>query len=219
MKMRIAVGVVALVALLGTARPSSALSVDIFDIQAGGQMLMPLGPMYELVLAQFDVHAQNVAFGDVPQSFFDVFFDVTITDVDPLKSFGGGVADGHSFNFNTTTVTVTLGPGNFYNGFSGSSYGLGVDLNGDSITDDIEINTYSIGFGPPIGSGPFLHPTVITISGGVNPPFFAPLDGPTIAPLPLLNWVEETSAVPEPGSLMLLGSGLALVAARVRRRR
>lgn len=101
---------------------------ELTSMDLNGQALMPLGPGWAPILTKIHIgesaalaskgkayagqFAQNEVFAlgapaGAPQpgeqffvqSFFDVFFDITITDVDPSVNFGGGPTDGLSLTY------------------------------------------------------------------------------------------------------------------------
>lgn len=100
------------------------------------------------------------------ESFFDVFFDISITDVDPSINFGGGPTDGLSMLFpdngpahmqNFYSALVDLNAPNFglipppeaapYIGHFSIEIPLGVDLNGNGPNDKIKFTlvAHSVG--------------------------------------------------------------------------
>jgi len=91
------------------------------------------------------------------QSFFDVFFDITVTDIDPVANFGGGPTDGLSMSFpdngpahmeNFYLAVADPAAPNFglipppeaapYIGHFTIEIPLGVDLNGNGEEDKIK---------------------------------------------------------------------------------
>jgi hypothetical protein len=101
---------------------------ELTSMDLNGQALLPLGPGWGPILTEIHIgesaalaskgrayagqFAQNEVFAlgapaGTPQpgeqffvqSFFDVFFDITVTDVDPAVNFGGGPTDGVSLTF------------------------------------------------------------------------------------------------------------------------
>ena len=165
--------------------------IELLSMDLNATALMPLGPGWDPILtdihigesAVLDSKGKAFAFKGAPneatapgtstappqlgepffvQSFFDVFFDITLTDVDPVMNFGGGPTDGLSLTFPNN------GPAhlqNFYSvladpnlpnfgllpppevapsiGWFNVEIPLGTDLNGNGENDKIKITLFA----------------------------------------------------------------------------
>lgn len=187
--------------------------------------------------------AGNVNTGDTVcvSSFFDVHFDVTLTDVDSTTGFFGGLGP--------ASLTATdLGPAHMQqNGEciadtsqpnlgclppTGSAYighfkvvlPLGVDINGNSLLDTISFTLVQHDVGGTtntfVQGGNVIDTFNSSVNGsgsvqddGTDPPFGPfTLTGPTTAQ----QGIVYQASVPEPASLALFGAGLGLLGWRRR---
>jgi hypothetical protein len=178
------------------------------------------------------------------QSFFDVFFDITLTDVDPLNSYTAPLppvlqaqnvgpapmstsyfrefqADAPNFNLIPPPESAP------YIGHLNIEVPLGVDVNGNGELDKIkfQLATHSVDDEArtfivlPNGTVVDAFDSSANLEGAVvdvltDPPFSATLTGPTTAQSTLLNAV-----VPEPGALALIFAGGLLMPTFCRMRR
>lgn len=177
------------------------------------------------------------------ESFFDVYFDLSLTDVDPAKTFPGGTDDqtwwlgGNGparFTSRYSLAADALAPhlgllpppeAAPWVGLEGFGIPLGIDINGNGEADILKFDGAAIaaddvdrGFITlPDGSVLYLFESMTQLSGGVvdlsaDPPFQVTLYGTGI-----VQAAGSPPAIPEPGSLAILGGGLLIVIRKRRR--
>lgn len=253
---------------LASAGPDLEWDTELHSMDLGGTALMPLGPGWSPIATAVRVRESPTLaslgkayarFGGPPaagggggggvqtgdpyfvQSFFDVFFDITVTDVDPQVNFGGGPVDGLSLTFanngpahmeNAYQARADANAPNFglipppesapYIGHFNIEIPLGADLNGNGELDKLKFTLVSHTVADQ-------NRTFITLPDGTvidNFDSLADLSGAVVDlsqdPPFSIGLTGPTTAssrlLPEPSSLALLAS-LGSVALAIRRRR
>jgi hypothetical protein len=230
------------------------------DLSASG-VLMPLGPGWSPILTDLHIgesqllasRGRTTAVSESPsipntppaigeqflvQSFFDVFFDLSVTDVDPAANFGfGGAIDGQTMSF------PAVGPGrldnffvafadpaapNFglfpppesapYIGFFDIEIPLGADLNGNGEDDKIKTTLAALSVGDenrtfitlPDGTVIDSFETAMDWSGAVVDESQDPPFGPVIlvGPTTASSRLVPSGTVPETGPTLFWFAGV-----------
>lgn len=141
---------------------------------------------------------------------------VPIDDGNDFNPPMGGVGNGAKPTFPLLPAPA-VGPGNA-NGNSGSGgssdSGVGHDHNSNDQNDSGgENHTGGLDYGVDVGEGPSAGENVVTFTTADNMPLDPLSDTPTS------GGGSGQTLIPEPTTLLLFGSGLALVSARMRKRR
>jgi hypothetical protein len=223
------------------------------DLNVKGALL-PLGPGWSPILV--DIHlgesaslaSKGKAFassGNVPpnagdplivSSFFDVFFDINITDVDPFLNFGGGPTDGLSLTYPNN------GPAHIENLYftsldpSAPNFGLipppeaapsigffeieipfGADFNGNGENDKMKFTLVAITAGDanrtfvtlPDGTIINTYDAIMDISGAIVDESQDPPFGPITltGPVTATTKLVGVTSTPDGGSTLLLLTG------------
>ncbi len=192
--------------------------------------------------------AGNVNTGDTVcvASFFDVFYDVTITDIDSSAGFfdGGGPQELGALDlgpinmqFSGECIADTSIPnlgclppvGSPYIGHFAIVMDLGVDVNHNTLDDvmKFEFGTHNVGdvTNTYIDGSNVIDEFDSTIAGNgavmdaeVDPPFSFTLTGPTTAQQGIV-YPAQTAQAPEPVTFALFGAGLAALGLSRRRQK
>ena len=168
------------------------------------------------------------------QSFFDIFFDITVTDVDPVHNFGGGPTDGLSLTFpnngpahmqNVYKVTADPNAPNFglipppeaapYVGHFSIEIPLGADLNGNGEDDKIKFTLVAHTVGDanrtfiilPDGTVIDNFDSTADLSGAVVDLSQDPPFGPISLNGPTTATSHLVASVPDGGSMLFMLSG------------
>jgi hypothetical protein len=228
------------------ARPSFAaieFETEIVSLDLNGRnIILPLAPNWAPILT--DIHigesASLQSLGRAiatptgnpdeyfVQSFFDVFFDITITDVDPASNFGGGLGSSLSFSnsgpYNLQANYLVVANPNapnlglfpplesfpFIGGFFVEEL-LGADVNGNGEDDKIKTDSMSLALLDQnrtfivLPDGTVINNTDASLvwNGAVvdesqDPPFSADLLGPIS-----VTSREVSPQVPEPAAIIV----------------
>lgn len=226
-------------------RPVVSVDTQISRLSLTGESLMGLerlsGGGYDELMVQMNLSSSNatgrtmltlpsfeaVSSGDAlaVESFFDVFFNLTLEDTDPSKNFLPALGSGPLSFFSSLTLSVRGAP--CIADTSRPNYGcvlptgiayqsgpvifdLGADIDGNGFGDVIELLIADFTLSnPSMGPDGITYDTLATIEGGVmdliaDPPFTFNLSGPTILAAPPIP-------VPAPATLALLGAGLGVL--------
>lgn len=132
-------------------------ALESMDLNAAS-VLMPLGQSWSPILTDihFGLSAKTPSLGQATaqmngqlyfvQSFFDVFFDITFTDVDPGANFGANSPDGTVLHFSS------IGPGRLLNNYAATS----------------DPNLPNLGLFPPPESAPYIGFFTVEFPLGAN---------------------------------------------------
>ncbi|MES2315591.1 MAG: PEP-CTERM sorting domain-containing protein [Patescibacteria group bacterium] len=121
-----------------------------------------------------------------------------------------GIAEMVNFNFGSLTLPGSVAVGIAYNTFSQGYHPTGVHTGADSL--NVGLNN---GGAPMVGSNVAIDSVYLA---GPGMAFGQQLDWGTYSPTFTLT-ADSNVATPEPASMVLLGSGLVVLAARFRRRK
>lgn len=236
-----------------------AFDTEILSMDLTGQAYLPLardpGPPtgYEMILTEIKL-AESATLSSVGHTtavplqgpvgpyqvngFFDVFFDVTLTDIDPNRDFAGGIPYsflGAAMHLQMDPLIVQADPsqpfwgvvppvGALYRGLT-SPFPVG-DINGNGEYDVLKFTSAELSVGLVTGSyglsdGSWMQSFDVSgnFAGSVqdistDPPFGFGLTGPTTGRSQLGGAV-----VPEPSTWVLFGAGVVLLPLLRRRKR